>query len=125
MSIILEYLLGPWWTQNTLSNESVNVTEKNMSTTQSPSQKEVTTKMLISPSDLLNVKLKPVVNVIPGPARNMPLMNSFNLSMLNRAQLQEILKVKLRPTKIIEKKIHYEPKHPVLRELLNTVVKVC
>lgn len=75
---------------------------------------------LISVNDLLNVKLKPVKDIIPSPARNMPVMNKFQLHMLNQAQLKEILKVKLRPTPPQPIRI-YEHRHPVLREMLEKV----
>ena len=44
--------------------------------------------LLVSANDLLQVKLKPVINVIPAPARNMPPIDKFQLGMLNQAQLK-------------------------------------
>ena len=78
---------------------------------------------LISVDDLLNVKLKPVKNVIPSPARNMPVIDKFKLHMLNQAQLKEILSVKLRPISPRNTR-KYEHRHPVLREMLQKVERV-
>lgn len=75
---------------------------------------------LISPKDLLNVKLKHVSDVVPSPARNMPHISKFQLNMLNKAQLQSILNVKLKPVIKPIKHTYYPPRHPVLRELLET-----
>lgn len=74
-------------------------------------------KSLISETDLLKVNLKPV-NVIPAPARNMPNVDKFTLQALSKAQIQDILAVKLKKTAINPKKTLYEPRHPVLQELL-------
>jgi len=76
-------------------------------------------KYLISKDDLIKVNLKPVTDIIPNPSRNMPPMDKVNLADLNKAQLNMILNVKLKPTQVNEKPTYYEPKHPVLRELLN------
>ena len=78
---------------------------------------------LVSVSDLVGVKLKPVKNIIPAPARNMPYISKFELNMLNQAQLKSILSVKLKPIEKIQKPTFYLPNHPVLRELL-TVRKI-
>ena len=78
---------------------------------------------LVSVSDLVGVKLKPVKNIIPAPARNMPYISKFELNMLNQAQLKYILSVKLKPIEKIQKPTFYLPNHPVLRELL-TVRKI-
>jgi len=77
--------------------------------------------LLISSLDLLQVKLKPVVNVIPAPARNMPPIDKFQLGILNQAQLKEILSVKLRTVKKPETMKIFEPRHPVLKELIRTI----
>jgi hypothetical protein len=79
---------------------------------------------LISEKDLLNVKLKPIENVIPAPARNMPNLDKFTLHMLSKAQLDDILAVKLKKTEVNLKKDFYEPQHPVLRELLCKIPKI-
>lgn len=78
------------------------------------------TNYLISPKELLSVKLKHVSDVIPSPARNMPHITKFQLHMLNKAQLQCILNVKLKPVQSVTKTKFYHPRHPVLRELLES-----
>jgi hypothetical protein len=78
-------------------------------------------KYLISKDDLIKVNLKPVTDIIPGPSRNMPLMDKINLRMLNKAQLDVILNVKLRKTEPKVKQKIYEPRHPVLKELKSRV----
>ena len=79
---------------------------------------------LISDRDLLNVKLKPIENIIPAPARNMPNLDKFTLHMLSKAQLDDILAVKLKKADVNVKKDVYEPQHPVLRELLMKTPKI-
>jgi len=74
-------------------------------------------KPFISEIDLLKVNLHPK-NVIPGPARNMPNLDKFTLEVLSKAQLRDILAIKLKKTDVKPKEIYYEPRHPVLRELL-------
>ena len=74
-------------------------------------------RSLISETDLLKVNLKPA-NVIPSPARNMPNVYKFTLQALSKAQIEDILAVKLKKTTINPKKTLYEPRHPVLQELL-------
>ena len=74
---------------------------------------------LIDVSDLLKVKLKPLKDTIPSPARNMPHISKFELSMLNQAQLKSILNVKLKPVKKPDKPNSFVPRHPVLQELLQ------
>lgn len=71
----------------------------------------------ISESDLSKVNLHPK-NVIPGPARNMPNIDKFSLQVLSKAHIQDILAVKLKKTDVKPKQSYYEPRHPVLRELL-------
>lgn len=68
---------------------------------------------------LINVKLNPVKDIVPSPVRNMPHLDKFTLNVLNQAQLSQILSVKLKPTKHIKKNNCYEPRHPVLKELLR------
>ena len=53
----------------------------------------------------------------------MPPLDKFTLNVLNQAQLRQILSVKLKPTKHIEKINCYEPRHPVLKELLQKIPK--
>lgn len=76
---------------------------------------------LITESDLLKVNLKPF-NVIPS-ARNMPNMDAFTLQVLSKAHLKDILAVKLKKTDVKIKESCYEPRHPVLRELLMKTSK--
>ena len=77
---------------------------------------------LITEKELLSVNLKPY-NVIPSPARNMPNIDKFTLQVLSKAQLKDVLAVKLKKTETNPKKAYYEPRHPVLRELLMTRFK--
>ena len=79
-------------------------------------------RTLISENDLLKVNLKPI-NIIPAPARNMPNLDKFTLQELSKAQLEDILAVKLKKTNINPKKT-YEPRHPVLQELLMKIPKI-
>lgn len=81
-------------------------------------------KHLISDKDLLNVKLKHTDNIIPAPARNMPNLDKFTLHMLSKAQLDDILAVKLKKAYVNVKKDVYEPQHPVLKELLCKRTKI-
>ena len=74
---------------------------------------------LVSVSDLVSVKLRPVNDTVPAPARNMPHISKFQLTMLNQAQLKSILSVKLKPVVKIQKPVSYLPRHPVLQELLS------
>ena len=75
-------------------------------------------KYLITINELNSVNLNPVKDVIPGPSRNMPSsFDKVNLQNLNKAQLQQILNVKLKPIIVKEKILFYEPRHPVLYEL--------
>ena len=78
-------------------------------------------KYLISKEDLEKVNLKPVEDIVVNPSRNMPYIDIVNLQSLNKAQLNIILNVKLKPIPYIEKQMYYEPKHPVLRELLAKI----
>jgi len=78
----------------------------------------------ITSDKLLAVKLKPPRDVVPSPARNMPPMDKFILTQLNKAQLDEIMKVKLRKIPERERPKYYEPKHPVLKELIKKIKKV-
>ena len=75
---------------------------------------------LVSVNELLSVKLKSVSDIIPAPARNMPCITKFQLHMLNQAQLESILSVKLKHIKRSTEPKTYLPRHPVLRELLST-----
>ena len=48
-----------------------------------------------------------------------PKYDKINLQALNKAQLQEILSVKLKPTKIRDTVLFFEPRHPVINELYH------
>ena len=100
-------------------NGSDNKTEQYHTTSDDNDFSIVDKKYLISKEDLIKVDLKPVNNIIPNPSRNMPLMDKSYLKNSNKAQLDIIKNVKLKPTKRNEKPTYYEPKHPVLRELLH------
>jgi hypothetical protein len=75
-------------------------------------------KYLISREDLERVNLKHEDSIIPSPSRNMPLLKKSELKSSNKAVLDIILSVKLKPTPPIPEKT-YESRHPVLRELVN------
>lgn len=80
---------------------------------------------LITAEDLLKVNLKPSNNIVPNPSRNMPpFFDKINLRMLNKAQLDTILSVKLRPIPENTKSKTYPIRHPVLRELTQKI-KIC
>lgn len=77
-------------------------------------------KHLVSLNDLKSVHLTPVKDIIPNPSRNMPpLFDKIDLRNLNKAQLTQILNVKLKHVPLEEQKREYKPRHPVLRELLD------
>ena len=77
-------------------------------------------KCLITPDDLKSVNLNPPKDIIPSPTRNMPpTFTTVDLRNLNKAQLNQILNVKLKPIPIKEKINFYEHRHPVLKELYN------
>ena len=68
--------------------------------------------------------MRQISNVIPSPARNMPVKGSlkvdkFQLYILNQAQLKAIKNVKLKHIPQQTKTKIYEPRHPVLKELLS------
>jgi len=81
----------------------------------------LSSRKLITENDLLKVNLKPF-NVIPS-ARNMPNIDAFTLQVLSKAHLKDILAVKLKKTDVKIKESCYEPRHPVLRELLMKTSK--
>jgi len=127
MSGLVNYL-SSWWVSPDLNQEGTSTAQVVPNTLIMDEKKRLSpiperTISLISAQDLISVKLKPVSNIIPSPARNMPPIDKFHLGMLNQAQLKEILSIKLLPTKPMEKKKYYEPKHPVLKELLEKVPK--
>lgn len=132
MTSLFNYLLSSLWTysdENTTLQSVPQAPPLPSSIVQPVKQNIIIPKRqtLISLNDLKKVRLNPVSRVIPGPARNMPVMNTFSLGMLNKAQLKEILSVQLRhiehPDKKKKEDIVYAPKHPVLRELLEKIPK--
>ena len=79
---------------------------------------------LVSIDDLKKVNLQPVKNLEPNPSRNMPpYIDKVDLRNLNKAQLDAIMNVKLKPIPPKENKI-YEPRHPCLKELLITKIRI-
>lgn len=127
MSGLVNYL-SSWWTSPYLNQEGTS-TDQSVPNDHAINEKKMLSPtpersiLLISSKDLIAVKLKPVSNIIPAPARNMPPIDKFQLGMLNQAQLKEILSIKLRPTEPIKKKNYYEPRHPVLKELFRKIPK--
>ena len=74
----------------------------------------------VSINDLKSVNLTPVKDIVPNPSRNAPpFFEKVDLRNLNKAQLNCILNVKLKPIPILEKVTVYEVRHPCLRELLS------
>lgn len=116
MSSIFKYIYFLWTPQENREEESsatliIHPDTKSKNTTLNRS--------IISVNDLINVKLKPVNNIIPAPARNMPPLTKFDLKRLNQAHLKDILSVKLKKTKKRILKRKFPPRHPVLFELLE------
>jgi hypothetical protein len=68
-------------------------------------------KIIISPGDLKKVNLtrtevKPITSI-----------DTFELNIHNKAQLNEILNMKLKPTKVNIKPTYYPPRNPVVKQL--------
>jgi hypothetical protein len=79
----------------------------------------------VSINDLKSVNLNPVKDIVPNPSRNAPpFFEKVDLRNLNKAQLNCILNVKLKPIPQLEKVKVYEVRHPCLRELLSKRVMV-
>lgn len=79
----------------------------------------------ISIEQLKSVNLQPIKDIIPNPSRNVPPnFTKVDLRNLNKAQLDCILNVKLKPSPKIIKNTIYEPRHPCLKELLNKFNKI-
>jgi hypothetical protein len=76
-------------------------------------------KFLITSDDLKKLNLKSTENIIPAPSRNMPLLDTFELCVHNKAQLDEILEIRLnlKPTIVNTKPAYYPPKNPVINEM--------
>ena len=75
---------------------------------------EIDEKYRISIEALKSVRLQPPINK---PITDYE--ESVNVASLSKRQLNAILSVKLRPTCQSVKKETYEPRHPVLAELLS------
>lgn len=85
----------------------------------------------ITSEEILKIKLKPInkhinkhINktnfALHASARNLPpQFDKTTIISLNKAQLSEMLKIKLKPISNLNKKNYYEPRHPVLKELLQ------
>jgi hypothetical protein len=57
--------------------------------------------------------------------RQKPIIEDYEIiKIVSGDVMKEILAVKLKPTPVIEKKTEWEPRHPVLKELLLTVKRV-
>jgi hypothetical protein len=130
MSTLFSYLTS-WWETSEEIKESYKI----------PMAPSLTTTLLndtisskfnkITAEEITKVKLKPIkitinINPIPSPARNIPPnLSKFKLTELNQAQLRQILQVKLKPVSKTIIKRGYEPRHPVLKELLQIRKKIC
>ena len=72
-------------------------------------------QLIISSNEIKSVNLKPVSQRVLNSRK----YDKIDLRNLNQSQLQEIKDVKLKPVKKNDKQmIIYEPRHPVLKELL-------
>ena len=120
MSSIFDYFNYYFYGSENVQNENNKKIQNNNSSTIVNTEK----KFLISIDQLKSVNLQPPKNIIPAPSRNMPPMfDKIDLRNLNKAQLDCILNVKLKPTPKVEKIVYYEPRHPVLSELLKRFKK--
>ena len=68
-------------------------------------------KIIISPNDLKKVDL---IHREINPVNS---INTFELNIYNKAQLDEILRIKLKPAKVNEKPTYYPPRNPVVKQL--------
>lgn len=68
-------------------------------------------KFIISPSDLKKVDL---THREVNPVNS---INTFELNIYDKAQLDEILSIKLKPAKVNEKPTYYPPRNPVVKQL--------
>ena len=115
MATILNYVYSFWNNSSEFEPQIINKHHVNENIEDEYSL--IDRKYLISKEDLEKVNLKSSKYIIPGPSRNMPLIDKVNLQALNKAQLDIILSVKLKPAIINEKSVYYTPRHPVLAEL--------
>lgn len=76
-------------------------------------QPEINTpkKIIISPTDLKKVDL------IHTEVKPVPSIDTFELNIHNKEQLNEILNMKLKPTKVNIKPNYYPPRNPVVKQL--------
>jgi len=74
-------------------------------------------KFLISIDDLNKVNLKFTEDIVPAPSRNMPSISVYKLNTSNKAYLDEILNIKLKPAIVNIKPEYYPPRNPVIREM--------
>ena len=85
MSGLVNYLSSWWESPDNQEGTNVDKPVPNPVPNPPPIKNNIKlrdTVLLITANDLLLVKLKPVHNVIPAPARNMPLIDKFQLEML-------------------------------------------
>ena len=75
-------------------------------------------KYLVSTKDLKSVILQPVKK------DETQIIGKVNLQSLNKAQLNAVLSVKLKPTVQNQKINYYEPRHPVLCELRKKIKQI-
>lgn len=123
MYSLVDYIRS-WWSPPADIDLESSANFRNIVTSIDSDIKRSLLPPLVSPNDLLSVKLKPPDDIIPAPARNMPSIDPISLYTLNKAQLQQILSVKLKKVPKRPRKKYYEPRHPVLRELLQTRERV-
>ena len=118
MSSIFDYF--NYYFYGSSNENSIENKVENIKSECNTSLKKIDKKFLISIDDLKSVNLQPCKNIIPAPARNMPPMfDKIDLRNLNKAQLDCILNVKLKHVPNVKKIVYYEPRHPVLLELLK------
>ena len=117
MSRLINYIYDLIITKNDITHEKLyHVTEEIDN-----GYSLINKKYLITREDLESVNLKELKNVVPNPSRNMPLIDINRLKELNKAQSNIILNVKLKPIPFINKNKTYEPRHPVLKEMMSKV----
>lgn len=118
MAYLLNYIYD-YWTPSPVVNSNSIVNNYHINENVEEDCYLIDKKFLITNEILEKINLKPPVNIIPNPSRNMPPIDKFNLRCLNKAQLNTIMSVKLKPIPKIEKTQKYEPRHPVLKEILE------
>ena len=119
----MSYLINYIYDYLTSPNSNVdNIIEKNIYHINENVEEDcylIDKKFLITNEILEKINLKPPSDIIPNPSRNMPPIDKFNLRCLNKAQLNVIMNVKLKPIPKVDKIQRYEPRHPVLKEILE------